>query len=52
LSKELAQQEKEHQCCEKQDLKRKKAMEREEGRLARLATREEAAHLKELQAAE
>jgi hypothetical protein len=52
LSKELAQQAKEQQCCEKQDLKRRKAMERKEGRVARLAARDEAARLKELRTAE
>jgi hypothetical protein len=51
LAKELAQRAKEQQRCEKQELKRRKAMELEEGRVAKAAAREEAARVKELRAA-
>jgi hypothetical protein len=52
LAKEMAEQAKAQQRCEKQTLKRRKAVEREEGRLAKAAAREEAARLKELCAAQ
>jgi hypothetical protein len=51
LAKEMVERAKEQQCCKKQDLKRRRAMEREEGRLAKAAAHEEATRFKELHAA-
>jgi hypothetical protein len=48
LAKEMAEQAKKQQRSNKQTLKRRRAAEREEGRVARAATRKEAARLKEL----
>jgi hypothetical protein len=51
-AKEMAQQLKEQQCINRQESKRKKKVEQEEGRLARATAREDAARSKELQAVE
>jgi hypothetical protein len=51
LTKEIAKRAKAQQCCEKQDLKIRRALEHEKGRLAREAARAEASRLKELRAA-
>jgi hypothetical protein len=52
LTKEMAERAKQQQRHEKEDSKRRKALQGEEWRVAKAAAREEAARLKELRAAE
>jgi hypothetical protein len=52
MAKQLAEIAKQQQRHQKEDSKRRKALEREEWRVAKAAAREEAARLKELRAAE
>ena len=52
MAKEMVEREKEQQCHDKKNLRKRKEQKGKEERLAKVAARKEEAHLKELRIAE